>query len=733
MKMKSKIMKTLALLIISCMLLPVFSIYVTAEEYGVVLECSDRIHYVAPDNATTFKIIVTNTGDSADTIILTANNVPNLSSTFLPQKISLNANESSTAYLFVVVSPDVQGGSYEIYGMGKSENNTDIWNVISLTVMVESYNFEIETEKTIMVAQGQSAESIVKISSAGVCRDTINLTVEPSDLAEIDEESVTLNPGETKNITLYLFASFEAECKKHTVYLNSTSLHGAANKTTIILRIVHPTSILLVNDCDETSIQESLNSTFYYYDAFNVDLNGPNVNVMEKYDVVIWDTGKERRNTLTVSDQENIIEYLNNGGALWLIGRDILYDIGLNDFVKNYLHIVSAEQDKGLTNIAGVENDPITDGLNYDISDPKADSIIPDNDSFGIFYGKNNYSALRYSGVYNTVFFAFDFSGIQNENDRNKIVNSVVSWFLEEKELLTCINNVSRIAPGNSTDYIVTVKNNYDYGGLINFTVDIPLRWEASFNESITIGAKETKNLTLTVACPFNAVMGDYIIRFSGKSQNGVTDCILLVARVSLPVSVLLVNDCENSFENILNSTFYYYDVFKFVDLNGPNMSVMEKYGLVIWNTGMEWENTLTFSDQENISMYLENGGALWLIGQDILHDIYNNSNDFVKNYLHVDSADQDVGIPSPLVGMNPVFDNVDYLTNTSSEDYTDSLTPDNDSFGVFYGKNNYSAIGYSGVYRVVFFAFDFSFIQNEDDKNEIIETVLGWLSEKKP
>jgi len=507
-----------------------------------------------------------------------------------------------------------------------------------------------------------------------------------------------------------------------TFYNQNTSVN-------ITVRVVRPAKILLVEKEESQRFRDALNNTFYYYDVANLSRV-----FLSDYDLVIWHCGSKWFDTITFSEQQELSNYLDNGGSLWLIGQDVLYETGLNDFVKNYLHVDSADQDKGVPDSL-VGMGPMFDNVTYPVASSVndfADSLTPDNDSFGIFSGKNNYSAIGYSGVYRIVFFAFDFSVIQKENNRNEIVNRVVACFLEGEEMLACINNVSRISPGGSANYTITVKNNYDYENIINFTVNAPLRWVASFNESMTFGPNETKNVTLTVTCPPNTKMGDYIVSFYGKSQNGITGSVLLAARVSLPCSILLVNDCDFDFENILKNTFYYYDVFNFVDLNGPDATLMGKYDAVVWNTGKEWENTLTVSDQENISVYLDNGGNLWLIGQDILHDIY-KSNDFVKNYLHVDSAEEDTGIPNPLIGISPVFPVSVYFTNTSDEDFADSLTPDNDSFGVFYGKNNYSGIGYAGVYRIVFFAFDFSFIQNNDDKNEIAETVLAWLSERKP
>ena len=732
--MESKIMKALALLIISCMFLPVFQISANAEKGdNIVFKCSDNVHTIilgaTPSNATVYEISVTNKGSGDDTIEMKSDSECSFLLTyFSSEKISLSAFESNISYLTVVALSDIESGSYNIGVTGISEHNNPVYGVTVTVVVKKFYDIEmIAREQVIVVPEGEHTETLIELKNMGEKEGYVNMSVSSNLPANITE-SVFLSQSESKNVSLHVRAPFNLTVGNYPVNVTAAFFNKNVS-INITARVVKPAKILLVEKETSEIFRDALNDTFYYYDVANLSRIFPC-----DYDLVIWYCGKKWSDTLSLSEQQELSKYLDGGGALWLIGQDILDETGLNDFIVNYLHVADCEQNAGIGDtLNGVSGDPIGDKIDFPLAENWfADSITPDNDSFGIFYGKNNYSAVRYSGVYNAVFFAFDFSCIQNKKDRDEIVNRVVTWFLKGEGMLTCINNVSMIAPGGSANYNITIKNNYDYENTINFTVNAPLRWEASFNESIVIGAKEIKNVTLTVTCPFNAVMGDYFIMFYGKSQNGITDSVMLVARVSLPCSVLLVNDCESSFENILKSTFYYYDVFD-VELNGPNVSVMEKYDVVVWNTGTEWKNTLTFSDQENISMYLDNGGALFLIGQDILHDIYNSSNVFVKNYLHVDSAEQDTGTPYFLVGMSPVFPDSVYATNSSSEDFADSLTPDNNSFGIFYGKYNYSALGYSGVYRIVFFAFDFSVIQNDDDKNEIAETVLGWLSEKKP
>ncbi len=73
-----------------------------------------------------------------------------------------------------------------------------------------------------------------------------------------------------------------------------------------------------------------------FYVASDID-NGPNLDKMREYDVIVWFTGYswggedegsgEWISTLTIDDQNNMMDYLDAGGTLILFGEDALYDI----------------------------------------------------------------------------------------------------------------------------------------------------------------------------------------------------------------------------------------------------------------------------------------------------------------------------------------------------------------------------------------------------------------------
>ncbi|HHY32961.1 MAG TPA: S8 family serine peptidase [Firmicutes bacterium] len=119
-------------------------------------------------------------------------------------------------------------------------------------------------------------------------------------------------------------------------------------------------------------------------------------------------------------------QYLKKGGRLFIAGQELIYGVGMNftnpdDFVIKYLHVADANSDvqsEPEDVFTGVEGDPITDGLSFEVNFEAADipsdynwidEIYPDADAVGIFTAPDGtYRALRQTGDgYKVVFLAF--------------------------------------------------------------------------------------------------------------------------------------------------------------------------------------------------------------------------------------------------------------------------------------------------------------------------------------
>ena len=211
--------------------------------------------------------------------------------------------------------------------------------------------------------------------------------------------------------------------------------------------------ILLVDDDAgsnyETYFTEALNANGYAYDVWDVNASGsPGAGDLMNYRVVIWTTGDDYSNTLTSTDQSNLMSYLDNGGRLYLSSQDLLWDIsGGNDgaisntFVNNYLHVTSVSNDVSYSTVSGVSGDPITGNFStVTLSYPSgytnyADEIEIDSTAIAIFTNPNtgNVVADRVdTGTYRLVFTAFSFEAVENGDSSvgAELMGNIITWLL---------------------------------------------------------------------------------------------------------------------------------------------------------------------------------------------------------------------------------------------------------------------------------------------------------------
>jgi hypothetical protein len=226
------------------------------------------------------------------------------------------------------------------------------------------------------------------------------------------------------------------------------------------------------------------------YDVWEYFFKGsPHSSTLMQYDVVIWLTGDTYGSsyftqgyyaeTLSSTDQSNLITYLEGGGNLFICGQDIGYDLLLGDssdesFYANYLHAAFVQDWTNLFGLYGVDGNPMTDGLYFTISGGDgannqgfASEIDPINGAISILtYDPGAALTLQQptlhkggipskgerqmlplvnqlpqgiissgsgaisvdTGTYKVIYFAFGLEAIDNPADRNIIMRKIVHW-----------------------------------------------------------------------------------------------------------------------------------------------------------------------------------------------------------------------------------------------------------------------------------------------------------------
>ena len=270
------------------------------------------------------------------------------------------------------------------------------------------------------------------------------------------------------------------------------------NYEDISIKVLHAGGmILLVDDDDgasyETYYERALSANGYNY----VKIEGPpTLDELSNFDCVIWFTGRDFVTTLTDSDQANLATYLDGGGKLFLTGQDIGYDIGDTDFYEDYIHAEYIKDSTDQYTLDGVAKDPISDGMTIGISGrPGANNqywpseISPVGDASDVFnYRDDGCGAIRTdTGTYEVIYFAFGFEAINDEADRNDVMDNVIRELSGSSEH-------ARLAIGKEAD--ITYMND-TFEDLVRLTT-APVALTTAYETHLEI-AKETNRTTVSV------------------------------------------------------------------------------------------------------------------------------------------------------------------------------------------------------------------------------------------
>lgn len=416
-------------------------------------------------------------------------------------------------------------------------------------------------------------------------------------------------------------------------------------------------------------------------------------------------------------------------------------NIYLDDYVLNH----QIQSKPGSDAISNVTMTPIGDGnANY---------------TFSIDLSKNDYGILQ-----NANWYSLSIQNLKNqENDLIfKSAKQIQLLNIEKPDLEIEGNDISlsdtNPTLGDNIDITIIIHNI----GIVNASnIKVEVREDNKLvgtqnilsilanggDEEITIQWNVNNYNTETLVVKVDP---DYSINEYDETNN------IANKQVTIRYPILLVDDddgdgeawnvhIESYWQNALESVGYFYDMHTVSNgENGPNFDTMKNYDAVIWFSGRDNYGTgatLTSTDESNLAMYLEDGGNFWMISQSLLFVMAgfdNNAplnNAFAQQYLQVNNRTEEKGTQNPLLGVNgdPITNGMSYETSTTifnGNDYCDALIFEPNGEGIFWGSGgNYSAVRYdSSAFKTVFFALEFTFIVNENDRSELAEKVLDWF-----
>ncbi|UCE17091.1 MAG: M20/M25/M40 family metallo-hydrolase [Gemmatimonadota bacterium] len=171
---------------------------------------------------------------------------------------------------------------------------------------------------------------------------------------------------------------------------------------------------------------------------------------LKDYAEVIWFTGADESNTLTPEDQNDLQDFLDNGGRLLLSGCMIGYEIGTTPFYRNYLHGSYVSFMTMLHHLNSAASNPVQsdiditlarDGYNGQAFTGEVDPISPAVSIFdydrsteegpGIVRSSGSGALAVETSVYKLAYFSFGLEGIVPTEDCAQVIADVLAWFKE--------------------------------------------------------------------------------------------------------------------------------------------------------------------------------------------------------------------------------------------------------------------------------------------------------------
>ena len=261
--------------------------------------------------------------------------------------------------------------------------------------------------------------------------------------------------------------------------------------------------------------------------------------------------------------------------------------------------------------------------------------------------------------------------------------------------------------------------------------------------------------LTFTIASDAEAHMAEIVVDFtSAEGASGTEDISVIVGR--MPILLVDDDDGENNVEEFYTMLFdslgIGYAHWDHIALGSPTGGLLSVFPIVIWMC--EWAfPTLEDGDQVALGTYLDNGGNLFISGQDIGWDFYDpegyafGCSSWYETYLHAvyyedDSPVQNVlGIEGDAIGDGLTFE-IWQPGRVTAEQFPEEIEPTPGADAIFFyegGQHHKAGVKYEGDHKVVYLGFGLEAIaalagppnpkRGWQKRMEVLKRILNWMN----
>lgn len=184
----------------------------------------------------------------------------------------------------------------------------------------------------------------------------------------------------------------------------------------------------------------------------------------------------------------------------------------------------------------------------------------------------------------------------------------------------------------------------------------------------------------------------------STSERKFILDKVIKTLGINYNDPILIVQDDESDFAlpNYLNSyrvplqdlgynNITTYNV-PFYD-NGPSLSKMKQYKLVLWFTGESYDDPITINDEDNLVDYIKSGGKLYLSGENLGESLKNS--ELLLKYMGAKVLFKDEGVQSIKGTRGTAFESVNMNESYITEQCNYKISK-GENYALEVNKNSY-------------------------------------------
>ncbi len=302
-----------------------------------------------------------------------------------------------------------------------------------------------------------------------------------------------------------------------------------------------------------------------------------------------------------------------------------------------------------------------------------------------------------------------------------------------------------------------------NYGNLsdaydVTITPDLPAGWSGSvcigttcyppwITSFVTSAAPETQKIIQVDIQPL-LTAGSGTMTLTATSRGDPTKTWTRVFKmISGGVPILCMDsdggyDYETYYNAALDAAGHPYATWDRLLNGAPSAAQLDHFAIVIWNGGLAYP-PVTTTDRTALATYLDNGGRLFISGQDIgwslcdpaSSDYSAESMAWYNAYLGADYLSDGINdLSLSGVAGDPITDglvfNLNGGTSADNQDWPSEIQPRTGAVGcVVYSPNREAAVRYAhGPFRVVYLAYGFEGMDTESSRFTLMSRSLDWL-----